>query len=111
MELKMIFDHIALETSDIKESVKWYLSILDAPNLLYQDETWALIESEGSKIAFVLPREHPSHIAFRIDTLQHEDTLKILYPNPTWKTHRDGSESFYVRDPSGNIVEFVKYGS
>jgi catechol 2,3-dioxygenase-like lactoylglutathione lyase family enzyme len=111
MELKMLFDHIALETSDIQESVRWYLSILDSPSLLYQDETWALIESAGTKIAFVLPQEHPGHIAFRIDSLQHEDSLKILYPNPTWKTHRDGSESFYVRDPSGNIVEFVKYES
>lgn len=111
MELIMLFDHVALETSDIQASVTWYLSILDSPNLLYQDQTWALIESAGSKIAFVLPREHPGHIAFRIDSLKHEDTLKILYPNPTWKSHRDGSESFYVRDPSGNIVEFVKYES
>ena len=107
----MIFDHVALETTDIQESLRWYLSILDTPTILYQDETWALIESSGSKIALVTPREHPGHLAFRIDGSNHEDTIKTLYPNSIWKTHRDGSKSFYVRDTSGNIVEFVKYES
>jgi len=105
----MQFDHIALETSDIQSSVNWYLSILDSPNLIYQDETWALLESDGTKIAFVLPQNHQSHIAFRISSSKQEDELKILYPDMNWKTHRDGSAYFYVHDPAGNTVEFVKY--
>jgi catechol 2,3-dioxygenase-like lactoylglutathione lyase family enzyme len=107
----MIFDHVALETTDIMASVQWYLARLDEPKILYQDETWALIESRGNKIAFVSPRQHPAHIALRVQSSDHEELIEQLYPNPVWKNHRDGSRSFYVRDPSGNMVEFIKYES
>jgi len=107
----MLFDHIALETSNIDLVVSWYLSILDDPKVLYQDKTWALIESAGSKIAFVTPGQHPEHVAFRIESEIHENLIKTMFPDASWKAHRDGSLSFYARDPSGNIVEFVKYVS
>lgn len=105
----MIVDHLALESTNIDASVKWYLQILDNPKILYQDQTWALIESCGVKIAFVSPHQHPSHLGLKIDSKEQEEDLRTRYPNAVWKEHRDRSKSFYVRDPSGNLVEFIKY--
>jgi len=107
----MIIDHLALETTDIDASVSWYLQVLDNPKIIYQDKTWALIESNGVKIAFVSPNQHPSHLGLKIESREHEDDLRARYPNAVWKPHRDGSTSFYVKDPSGNMVEFIKYGT
>ncbi len=107
----MIFDHIALETDDIAASLSWYLSILKDPKILYQDKTWALIESSGVKIAFVSPEQHPKHLGLKIESLEQEEMLKSKYRDAEWKEHRDGSRSFYATDPSGNLVEFVKYES
>jgi len=105
----MKLDHVAVLSTDIDTSVKWYKKIWDDAKVLYQDETWAFLESESSKIAFVTPKQHPAHIAFRVESEEQEEFLKELFPNHGWKLHRDGSKSFYAKDPSGNFVEFIKY--
>lgn len=105
----MKFDHIAIKSTDINKSVEWYVSLLDNAKVLYQDETWATVETEGMKFSFVLPNQHPPHFAVRVDSDNQEKLLKETYPGKKWKNHRDGSSSFYVKDPSGNFVEFIKY--
>ena len=108
MEL-MKFDHVAIESTDIDESVQWYKKMWDDVTVLYQDDSWAFLESSEVKIALVTPKQHPPHIAFRVDNKDQEDFLNELFPQHGWKKHRDGSSSFYTRDPSGNFVEFIKY--
>lgn len=105
----MQFDHVAIESTDIDKSVKWYKEMWDNAVVLHQDDTWAFLESNGVKIAFVSPNQHPPHVAFKVDSQKHEDFLNKTFPNHGWKNHRDGSKSFYVRDPSGNFVEFIRY--
>ena len=105
----MKLDHVAVLSTDIDESVKWYKKMWDDAKVLYQDNTWAFLESERSKIAFVTPKQHPPHIAFRVESEEQEDFLNTMFPNHGWKLHRDGSKSFYAKDPSGNFVEFIKY--
>ncbi len=94
----MLFDHVALNVTNIKNAIEWYVSNLDA-KVLFQDETWGLVEIAGTRIAFTIPSQHPPHIAFAVDSLE-----KI--PGAA-KIHRDGSISSYVSDPDGNFIEYI----
>ncbi len=95
----MLLDHIALVVSDPRKSAEWYCKNYDA-EMLYSDDTWSFIELENIKIAFVISKEHPRHIAFRVDQLDHTKVIK---------KHRDGSQSYYTKDLDGNIIEMIKY--
>jgi catechol 2,3-dioxygenase-like lactoylglutathione lyase family enzyme len=98
----MTFDHVALISKDIKRAIDWYVNRWNA-EILYQDETWGLIKVGESKIAFVSPHQHPAHICFEID----EKFISEQLPGETFKGHRDGSSSCYIRDPDGNFLEFL----
>tara|TARA_Y100000114_G_C11689398_1_gene292788 strand:+ start:64 stop:378 length:315 start_codon:yes stop_codon:yes gene_type:complete len=94
-------DHIALQVNDIKEASEWYKSHFDA-NILYLDETWALLGFDNIKLALVLPNQHENHIAIEVNPEK--------YPNLEFKQHRDGSNYHYMTDPWGNCVELINYG-
>ena len=98
----MTFDHVALVSKNIKKSVTWYVEKWNA-EILYQDETWGLIKIGETKIAFVSPHQHPAHVCFEIN----EEFIVKNLPNKTFKGHRDGSSSCYVRDPDDNFLEFL----
>lgn len=91
-------DHIAISVSDVKESVEWYTRQF-ACTVKYQDETWAFLEFANIKLALVIPGQHPGHLAFIRDDAENFGALK---------THRDGTQSCYVKDPTGNAVEIMK---
>ena len=102
----MKFDHVAVTVqteSMMKNNVKWYCDRYDA-KVLYQDATWSLLSVGGVKIAFVLPHQHPPHIAFRIDADKREELGEA---GNEFKKHRDGSESCYIKDLCGNSLEFL----
>ena len=98
----MNFDHVALVSKNIKNSIMWYVNNWKA-NILYQDETWGLIEIGSAKIAFVTKNEHPAHICFEIDDKFIDKNLN----KKTFKTHRDGSSSCYIKDIDDNFIEFL----
>ena len=98
----MNFDHVALISKNIKRAIEWYVEKWNA-EILYQDETWGLIKIGESKIAFVSPHQHPAHICFEID----EEFITKKLAKETFKGHRDGSSSCYIRDPDGNFLEFL----
>lgn len=98
----MKFDHVAVNVRDISKSVAWYVETLQA-NVLYKDDTWALLEAGGVKVALTLPQQHPGHLAFDIGPTPGEEFLKKA------KRHRDGSVSRYVADPDGNAIEWIHY--
>ena len=102
----MKFDHVALTSKDIKNSVEWYKNNWDA-KILYQDETWGLIEVYDTKIAFVIPSQHPAHICFEVN----EEFILDKLDKKTFKPHRDGSSSCYIRDIDGNFLEFLYWGN
>lgn len=89
-------DHIAVSVSDVKGTVDWYLQNFSC-KVVYQDETWALLEFANIRVAFVLPNQHPPHFALLRDP--------AAYGEP--KTHRDGTRSVYLNDPSGNAIEVL----
>ena len=100
----MKFDHVALTSKNIEETVNWYVENLSAV-VLYQDETWGFVQLADVKIAFVLPRQHPSHICFEVD----EEYISKHLTDKIFKKHRDKSSSCYIRDIDGNHIEFLKW--
>ena len=62
----MEFDHVAQQVPDIAAAVEWQVRTVPGSRVLHQDATWALVESGGAKLAFVLPDQHPSHLAYRV---------------------------------------------
>jgi len=91
-------DHIAVQVKNIKESIAYYHDEFDCM-IIYEDETWALLQFDNIKLALVMENEHPFHIAFEVRDL-----------GPLSGTlHRDGSISRYIDDPSGNKIELIKY--
>ena len=98
----MKFDHVALQSKDIPASIAWYREQFDC-EVLYQDETWAMLNVCGLNLSFVTPGQHPAHVAFCVT--QEEADLK--YSDRTFKAHRDGTKSFYMRDDQSNIVEII----
>ena len=63
-------DHIAIQTDSIKKSINWYKTMFDC-EVEFEDSTWALIKFENTKLALVIPDQHPPHIAIK--------RLKIKY--------------------------------
>ena len=95
----MKLDHIAIVVDNPAEAADWYISNFDA-TMIYADETWAFVQLDNIKLAFVVKTQHPPHFAFEVDSFEEGDKVK---------KHRDDSESVYKRDPWGNIYELVKY--
>ena len=92
-------DHIAIQTTNIQKSVKWYKDMFKC-KVTFQDETWALIEFKNTKLALVIPEQHPPHIAIKRENLEK-------YGAPV--KHRDGSESVYIDSPDRNKFELIRY--
>jgi hypothetical protein len=101
------FDHVAQQVPDIGEAVAWQLEAVPGSRVLHQDPSWALVESAGVKLAFVLPEQHPPHIAYRVD----DDELERLAARhgATIAVHRDATRSFYLRGPGSLQTEVISY--
>ncbi len=102
----MQYDHTAIPSSDIAQSVAWYQAHLGA-TVLYQDATWAFLEVGGQKLALVTPTQHPPHVAIRVTPQELEEAARSA--NIPIDTHRDGTRGIYLHDPFGNAVELIVY--
>ena len=84
----MKLDHVAVVVNNIHDSVLWYTSRVGA-TIDYEDETWAMLDISGSKLALVLESQHSSHIAISVESISDfPEGCEI-------KQHRDGSWYFY----------------
>ncbi len=90
--------HIAISVPDIAQGLEWYTSRFDC-EVEYVDETWALLGFANTKLALVLPKQHPSHFA-----LSRSDANKF----GELVTHRDGLKSVYLTDAFGNAIEILE---
>jgi len=90
-------DHVAISVQDIAASVDWYRGHFEC-EILYRDDSWALLQFANIKLALVLPSQHPSHLGFYSESAARYGTLKA---------HRDGTQSVYIEDPSGNSIELL----
>ena len=89
-------DHVAVPVLNIRKGVSYYVKNFKC-KLLHEDASWALLEFENTKLALVLPFEHPQHFAVIDNDLEGGET------------HRDGSRSTYVHDHQGNMIERITY--
>jgi plasmid maintenance system killer protein len=90
--------HVAIPVPDIAKAVEWYTSRFNC-RVEYVDKTWALLEFANTKLALILPHEHPSHFA-----LSRPDANKFGELIP----HRDGLHSVYINDAFGNAIEILE---
>tara|TARA_B100000945_G_scaffold4469_1_gene3750 strand:+ start:260 stop:562 length:303 start_codon:yes stop_codon:yes gene_type:complete len=91
-------DHIALQTRDIKSTVSWYTNNFEC-DIVFEDDTWALLKFQNINLALVSPNEHPPHIAFRVNN---------IFEHGKPSTHRDGISYIYKEDNFGNVIELVE---
>ncbi len=97
----MNLDHVAINVRSIDSSVQWYSENLEL-EVLYQDESWAMLKVGQTKIALTVASQHPPHLGFSVETLGD-------IPCESPKYHSDGSAYHYISDPDGNAIEFVYY--
>jgi len=101
------FDHVAVQVPDIAAALHWWRRLVPGTTVLYEDDTWRLIEAGGSRVAFVTADEHPDHLAYSVpgpelQRLAGEHGGEIA-------SHRDGSRSFYLDAPGGHRLELIAY--
>jgi len=99
-------DHVAVATTDIAGTVKYYVEMFGA-EVLYADKTWAFLRIGQGKLALVSPEQHPPHVALRVDLATLEATAKRV--GKKIDVHRDGTRGIYVDDPAGNVLELICY--
>lgn len=102
------FDHVALESSSIHKDIDFLRGAIPSLEVLYEDATWGFLAGAGVKVALVSPGQHPSHLAFKVNTREELQEL-ARHHNVGVVTHRDKSESFYIQTPSGASIEVVYY--
>jgi hypothetical protein len=90
-------DHVAIPVQEIASAVAWYTQTFRC-KVKYQDATWALLGFNNVDVALVISSQHPAHLGFMSPAAEKFGELK---------THRDGTRSCYVNDPSGNAVEIL----
>jgi hypothetical protein len=101
------FDHVAQQVPDIAEAVEWQLRTVPGSTVLHRDPTWALVESGGVRLAFVLADQHPPHLAFRVSD---EELERLAAANgATIATHRDATRSIYLEGPGSLATEIISY--
>jgi hypothetical protein len=104
---KMQFDHVAQQVPDVGAAIDWWREMIPATKVLFQDETWGLIEAGGAKLAFVMADQHPNHLAWQVGNAELERLAerhqREIHP------HRDGTRSFYVEAPGGQAIEIIAY--
>ncbi len=96
---KDIIDHIAIVVKDIEQSINYYTHQFKC-EVIFSDDTWAILQFENIKLSLVVKEQHPPHIAIIDDTISND---------PKSKTHRDKSISKYILDPDNNFLELLSY--
>ena len=105
--MSLIFDHAAQQVPDIGEAVAWYRDLIADTTVLYQDESWAFLETHGTKLAFVKKDRHPNHLAWRVDNKELE-ALAAKYEKEI-VAHRDKTRSFYLEAPGSQWIEIITF--
>ncbi len=101
------FDHVAQSVPDIAAALEWWQRMVPGASVLFADDSWALLEAGGARLAFVMADQHPHHLAFKVSAeelerlaAEHEAVIAV---------HRDASRSFYLQAPGDAQVEFIAY--
>jgi catechol 2,3-dioxygenase-like lactoylglutathione lyase family enzyme len=114
--------HLALRVRDVSRAVEFYTRVFGMRLVWQPDEDNAYLSSGCDNLALhraSLPQGGDSeaqpldHLGFIVPALAdleagwqwaQTEGLDIVRP---LKRHRDGSVSFYIRDPDGNVIQLL----
>ena len=111
--------HVALRVHDVARAVEFYLRVFGMRVVWQPDPDNAYLSSGCDNLA--LHRGVPGdpdagaldHLGFIVATIAEVETgwrfaqderLDVVHP---LRRHRDGSVSFYIRDPDGNVIQLL----
>ena len=98
-----IIDHIAIRVSDVNAAANWYVKNVGG-KVTYIDDFYQRISVNNTNLAIIDENKYPdNHIGILIKNV--EDLPKIGHR----QEHRDGTIGVYVKDPFGNMVEYIWY--
>ena len=106
--------HIAIRVKDIDRAKSFYMSL--GMNLVWDDNDWCYLEAGSSKdgLALLGPgyKAAGPHFAFhftdrnQVEEIHCELNKKGVRVGPL-HDHRDGTASFYLKDPEDNWLEML----
>ena len=119
--------HLSLRVSDLDASEKFYTEILGMRPVWRSEGEIAFLECGNDDLALIqIPKEEVQtfrrraqssqslhHFGFRVrskdgvDQLAEEVKARGVVIDDGPRNHRDGSRSFYFRDPDGNHVQIL----
>jgi len=101
------FDHVAVQVPDVAAAIAWWRGLVPGATVVYEDDSWALMQAAGARVAFVSANEHPDHLAYSVSCSELERLAEKH--GSEIASHRDGSRSFYLDAPGGHGVELIAY--
>jgi len=111
MQLKRL-GHVAICVQDIPKAVDFYQSL--GMELAWQDKDWAYLKAGQDGLALLSPeyKQAGNHFGFmfsdRAELDEHHSHLTdLVITVGKIHDHRDGTASFYSKDPDGNTFEFL----
>ena len=106
--------HVAIRVKDVDRAKSFYLSL--GMKLVWNDIDWCYLEVDSSKdgLALLGPNYKSAgpHFAFHFcNKLELADARSQLINSGVevgeLHSHRDGTASFYLKDPEGNWLEML----
>ena len=99
-----IVDHIAVLVENLEASQEWYEETCGA-ELVFEDHKHKRMKMNNVTIALI-DKKHYDYNHFAILVENYVDLPSNL---GEIVHHRDGTTGCYVKDPDGNVVEFIHY--
>ncbi len=106
--------HIAIRVEDVDRAKSFYISL--GMHLVWEDKDWCYLEAGPGKdgLALLGPEYKAAgpHFAFHftdrseIDKVHHQLKEAGIHVGSV-HDHRDGTASFYLKDPEGNWLEML----
>ena len=104
--------HVAVRGKDMDRAVSYYMSL--GFNCEWESDDWSYFEEGIALLGPGYNRADP-HFAMNVKNVgelyeRYESFKELGYKCEKPYTHRDGTISFYTRDPEGNQLEFICQG-
>tara|TARA_R100000152_G_C6596937_1_gene55431 strand:+ start:177 stop:515 length:339 start_codon:yes stop_codon:yes gene_type:complete len=96
-------DHIALRVHDLNKAREWYEENLNA-KVVFNSEFYVRMSLNNTTLALIDEQRYlHNHIGILVENIDN------LPKNGQRIEHRDGTVGVYVRDPFGNVIEYIWY--
>ena len=106
--------HIAIRVKDVQRAKSFYKDL--GMNLVWEDDDWCYLEAgaERNGLALLGPgyKAAGPHFAFHFNDRSEVDLVHKRLKDAGVHVgivhdHRDGTASFYLKDPEGNLLEML----